>query len=236
MVRYISLLLFIGLAWAQTDFDTLILKDGTTYFGEYSKIERKIVYFKPQDAFAFQPISIKQIQTLKLKDGHFIIVRGHAKKIPLAFEEYQKLSTKEKAIYDAKLINLGHWGLYGPLSGLTFWGCVSSYQLYNDGEVKGLLWGEWWESSIFLGGSSAASLTIPYFVLNKEEKFSYPESLANEYDRLYYKKVYYKNINKRKTIIIMASSAITAGVVGYFFATLTLDGLFSSGRNLKFEG
>jgi len=36
--------------------------------------------------------------------------------------------------------------------------------------------------------------------------------LANEYDRLYYKKVYSQKINKRKTIIIMASSAITAGV------------------------
>jgi len=73
MRRYIVLLLITGIVWAQTDFDTLVLKNGTTYFGEYSKIEEEIVYFKPQNAFAFQPISIKQIQTLKLKDGHFII-------------------------------------------------------------------------------------------------------------------------------------------------------------------
>ena len=71
MRRYIVLLLITGILWAQTDFDILILKNGTTYFGEYSKIEGEIVYFKPQNAFAFQPISIKQIQTLKLKDGHF---------------------------------------------------------------------------------------------------------------------------------------------------------------------
>ena len=70
---YIVLLLITGIVWAQADFDTLIMKNGTTYFGEYSKIEEEIVYFKPQNAFAFQPISIKQIQTLKLKDGHFII-------------------------------------------------------------------------------------------------------------------------------------------------------------------
>jgi len=70
-----------------TDFDILNLKSGTTYFGEYSKIEEEIVYFKPKNAFAFQPISIKQIQTLKLKDGHFII--GDGKNI-LTFEEYQK--------------------------------------------------------------------------------------------------------------------------------------------------
>ena len=82
-----------------------------------------------------------------------------------------------------------------------------------------------------------ASLAISYLILNlKKVEFSYPESLANEYDRLYYKKVYYKKINKRKTIIIMASSAITAGVVGIFFATFSLDGGFSSSGNLKFEG
>ena len=71
---YIVLLLITGIVWAQADFDTLIMKNGTTYFGEYSKIEGEIVYFKPQNVFVFQPIfSIKQIQTLKLKDGHFII-------------------------------------------------------------------------------------------------------------------------------------------------------------------
>ncbi|MDP7426521.1 MAG: hypothetical protein QF394_14075, partial [Rhodospirillales bacterium] len=114
--RIIPLLLFIGFVWGQADLDKLVLKDGTTYFGEYSKIQGKIVFFKPQDAFAFQPVPVKQIERLELKDGHFIIVRGYTKKIPLAIEEYQKLSTKEKALHDAKLINLGHWGLYGPLS------------------------------------------------------------------------------------------------------------------------
>ena len=85
MRRYIVLLLITGIVWAQTDFDTLILKSGIKYFGEYSKIEEEIVYFKHQNAFAFQPISIKQIQTLKLKDGHFII--GDI----LTYEEYQKI-------------------------------------------------------------------------------------------------------------------------------------------------
>ena len=80
MVRFISLLLFIGLAWGQADLDKLVVKDGTTYFGEYSKTEGKIVFFKPQGAFAFQPIPVKRIRRLELKDGHFIIVRGHAKK------------------------------------------------------------------------------------------------------------------------------------------------------------
>ncbi len=84
MRRYIVLLLITGIVWAQTDFDKLVLKDGTTYFGEFSKIEGKIVYFKPQNAFAFQPISIKQVERLELKGGHAIILGG------VTFEEFKK--------------------------------------------------------------------------------------------------------------------------------------------------
>ena len=100
MRRYIVLLLITGIVWAQTDFDKLVLKDGTTYFGEYSKIERKIVYFKPHDAFGFQPIPVKRIERLELKDGRVAVLDSKVKSLTL--EEYQKLSTKEKAIYDAK--------------------------------------------------------------------------------------------------------------------------------------
>ena len=72
------------LNYSVTNFDILILKRGTAYFGEYSKIEKEIVYFKPQNVFVFQPIfSIKQIQTLKLKDGHFII----GEQLPVAIED-----------------------------------------------------------------------------------------------------------------------------------------------------
>ena len=92
MRRYIVLLLITGIVWAQTDFDTLVLKSGTTYLGEYSKIEGEIVYFKPQNAFAFQPISINKIKILQLKDGQFII--GIDENI-LTYEEYQKKSLEE---------------------------------------------------------------------------------------------------------------------------------------------
>ena len=91
MRRYIVLLLITGIVWAQTDYDKLILKDGTTYFGEYSKTEGKIVFFRHHDSFSFHPISIKLIKKLQLKDGHYII--GIDKNIS-TLEEYQKLSTK----------------------------------------------------------------------------------------------------------------------------------------------
>ena len=98
MRRYIVLLLITGIVWAQTDFDKLVLKDGTTYFGEYIKIEGEIVFFKPlerlyqKEAFAFQPISINKIKILQLKDGQFII--GIDENI-LTYEEYQKKSLEE---------------------------------------------------------------------------------------------------------------------------------------------
>ena len=95
MRRYIVLLLITGIVWAQTnfdsegwiskdipaDFDKLILKNGIEYVGEYSRkdlkiyrynlddIDQEIIYFKPLDAFAFQPVSVNQIKVLKLKDG-----------------------------------------------------------------------------------------------------------------------------------------------------------------------
>ena len=107
--RIIPLLLFIGFVWGQADLDKLVLKDGTTYFGEYSKTEGKIVYFKPQNAFTFQPISVKLIRRLELKDGQITVLNGKVKS--LALEEYQKLNTKEKAIYDAKTN-----GIFGKIS------------------------------------------------------------------------------------------------------------------------
>jgi hypothetical protein len=76
MRRYIVLLLITGIAWAQTDFDTLVLKNGTVYFGEFSTIDGDNVFFKPKGASDFQSISIKQIKTLELKFGQIVIAPG----------------------------------------------------------------------------------------------------------------------------------------------------------------
>jgi hypothetical protein len=215
MRRYIVLLLITGIVWAQTDFDTLVLKDGTTYLGEYSKIEGEIVYFKPQNAFAFQPISINKIKILQLKDGQFIILDG---KDILAYEEYQKnsleeyqkLSTKEKGIYDANLYNLNKWALYGPTSIIVFTGSIFLH--------KGLIGGESWESPIFLGGSPAASLTIPYFVLNSKEKFNFPKSILTDSEKEIYKQAYSKKLKQRKIKYAVGSICISVG--GFILLTL----------------
>ena len=361
MRRYIVLLLITGILWAQTDFDTLILKSGTAYFGEYSKLEEEIVYFKPQNAFAFQPISIKQIQTLKLKDGHFIIEDGKnsltleenqkeslekkskkitikkksivvlktvsgkeykgkylkteggkvffipegassptqvpivsineiitetgekisflstlimkdgtvikgsltmisidairflkenettlvdiqkddiksltgydgeidlnnidVKSLPdfdtlngLAFEEYQKLSTKEKAIYDANLYNVYKWALYMPMSTMFFGGFAGLYYLMG---------GEFWESPIFFGGSSAASLIIPYFVLNRKEKINFPKSIMTDSEKEIYKQAYSKKLQNRKFKYAVGPAIVAGGCALMLISSFSLSG------------
>ena len=98
MRRYIILLLITGIVWAQTDFDKLVLKDGTTYLGEYSKIEKEIVYFKPQNAFAFQPVPVNLIKRLKLKDGDYIIGKSS--------KSNDTLILKDKSIFNGTLVKL----------------------------------------------------------------------------------------------------------------------------------
>ena len=81
MSRYIVLLLITGTVWAQTGLDKLVLKNGTEYLGEYSRkdfklytynlddIDQEIIYFKPLEASAFQPVTVDAIKVLQLRDG-----------------------------------------------------------------------------------------------------------------------------------------------------------------------
>ena len=215
MRRYIVLLLITGIVWAQTDYDKLILKDGTTYFGEYSKTEGKIVFFRHHDSFSFHPISIKLIKKLQLKDGHYII--GIDKNIS-TLEEYQKLSTKEKAIYDAKSKNLGKWYLFAPMSTILFGGCV----LLKEGKILG--------SPIFFGGSLAASLTIPYFVLNRKEKINFPKSILTDSEKEIYKQAYSKKLQKRKLKHYLGPTIVTGVAVSL------MVGQINSGLNMSGGG
>ena len=226
MRRYIVLLLITGIVWAQTDFDKLVLKDGTEYLGEYSRTEGKIVYFKPQGALAFQPIPVKRIRRLELKDGQFIIgsssdILTNEENQKESLEEYQKLSAKEKAIYDAKSKVLVKWAFYGPTSIITFGGCVLLYE-----NLKG---GEFWDSPIFLGGSSAASLSIPYLVFNNNEKFNFPKSILTDSEKEIYKKAYSKKLRQIKFGYIVGSTIITGALAFIYRVTSGISGSINMG-------
>ena len=59
------------------------------------------VYFKPHGASGFQPVPVKSIHTLQLKDGRKFIVNGSInRKTYLKSLEYQKLTIEQKAGYD----------------------------------------------------------------------------------------------------------------------------------------
>ena len=209
MRRYIVLLLITGLVWAQTDFDKLVLKDGTTYFGELVSYSTKTVIFVSGRVQYYRPIST--VESLVLEDGT-VLIKG-----------YQNLSTKEKAIYDAKSKNLVKWALYGPTSIIIFMGSTFLHQ--------GLMGGEFWESPIFLAGSSAASLTIPYLFFNREEKFNFHKSMGSFYFLTYmtdsekeiYKQTYSNKLSERKFKYFLGCTIVTGGFLRFIGKYNTSD-------------
>ena len=116
MRRYIVLLLITGTAWAQTGLDKLVLKNGTEYLGKYSRkdfklytynlddIDQEIIYFKPLEAFAFQPVTVDAIKVLQLRDG------------TLLYNTERKIMNSEKKLLWTFVIALFGIFLYGSYS------------------------------------------------------------------------------------------------------------------------
>ena len=207
MTKYLTLLLFIGLVWGQniseidSDFDKLVSKGGKIFLGEYSRIEGSVAYFKPSKASAFQGVPINQIQSLKLKDGKVIIKNGNVLSIIEAIK-YEKLSTEEKAIYDAKS-DAGRWILYPPVA-LTFGAMMlGSHQ-------------EPWNDLAAIFAISAASLAGPYYLFSRLDRK--PTQNLKLKDEELYEKIYLKEFRKRKLMNIIASSIVTCtlGPILYF--------------------
>ena len=205
MPRYIVLLLITGILWAQTDFDTLVLKDGTTYLGEYSKIEGEKVFFKTKDAFALQPVSLKQIEKLELKDGKILYDVSNVK-YSLALEDYQALSAKEKGIYDAKYNkSMGHWILYCPL---VIGGLSSGIAL--SGKKK------WGESDVFstLSLLSVVGISgISYLALKSKDRTDFEKLNLNHKEKEIYEKAYLNTVRIRRAKYIVGSIIVTGAVV-----------------------
>ena len=64
--RYLSFILLVGLAYAKTDLDKLVLKSGVEYLGKFKKEENGFIYFKPKGEFGYQPVEINKVDTLLL--------------------------------------------------------------------------------------------------------------------------------------------------------------------------
>ena len=207
VTRIFPIFLCIGLALGQSDlkkesdFDRLVSKGGTIYLGEFSRIEKNTIYFKPTKASAFQGVPINQVQSLKLKDGKVIIKNGNVLSI-IEVIKYEKLSTEEKAIYDAKS-DAGRWILYPPVA-LTFGAMMlGSHQ-------------EPWNDLAAIFAISAASLAGPYYLFSRLDRK--PTQNLKLKDEELYEKIYLKEFRKRKLMNIIASSIVTCtlGPILYF--------------------
>ena len=223
MREYIILFLVTGIVWAQTGLDKLVLKDGTEFLGEYSRIEERIVYFKQKEGLAFQPISMKLISILELKDGRVLIDKSLlTKQTTLNFEQYQRLTNEEKAVfveikavYNAKK-EARKWNLYLPLSSATF---------FSLGKIFGAGWvvpqAEDHGVLAYLGFCTV-SLGIPYYFLKLNRNNI--KSVSSEQIELY-EKVFIKEYKKSKLKYFITSFALT-GIVGagLFALTFSLGG------------
>ena len=217
MIRYLPLLLFVGLAWGQnnlkkeSDFDRLVSKGGTVFLGEFSRIEKSVVYFKPTKASAFQGVPINRIQSLKLKDGQTIIKNGHLNKIRTV-ADYEKLSLEEKAIYDDAKEDAKRWLAYPPLALIGAGGLATATfsigeNIFEVDDSDVLL------PSIIGGGS--LGMIGSYYLFNKLDK-SKIEAI-NTFDNEDYEKLYLQEFKKRKSENIISSGTCVGLATGFAF-------------------
>ena len=207
---------------------TLIMKDGTVIKGSLTMISIDFIRFLKENETTPVDIQKDDIKSLTGIDGEIDLNNIDVKSLPdfdtlnrLALQEYQKLSAKEKAIYDANLYNVKKWALYMPTSIITFGGFAGLHFLLTGKH-------EFWESPIFFGGSSAASLATPYFVFNKNEKFNFPQSILTDSEKEIYEQSYSKKLKQRKIKYAVGSICITVGVIGLLAAGSLSNADFSS--------
>ena len=214
MTKHLTLLLFIGLAWGkdnlkkESDFDKLVSKGGTIFLGEFSRIEKSVVYFKPTKALAFQGVPINQIQSLKLKDGKTIIKNGNINKIRTVVD-HEKLSLEEKAIYDDAEKDAKRWLAYPPLALIGAGGLATATFSIGDNifEVD--------DSDVLIPsiiGGGSIGMIGSYYLFNKLDKNKI--EAINSSDNEDYEKFYLKEFKKRKSENIILSGSLIGLATG----------------------
>ena len=95
MGRYITLLLFIGLAWGQ---DTLITKNGVTYSGKIINSNSNYVEFLPKDWKYSTKLSNDKVKQLIDNRGQILFDGSNVKTFGSVYNE-QKLSVKQAKMH-----------------------------------------------------------------------------------------------------------------------------------------
>mgnify|MGYP001156781697 FL=1 len=193
MRRYIVLLLITGIVWAQTDYDKLVLKNGKEYLGEYVKTEKKMVYFKSQKEMSIRITSIRDVQTLQLKDGTLIKTK------------IEKLTPKEISVYEAKKDakrDAGKWVAYpflallssGGLGTATFFICEDGFKMRDESSLI---------SATIVG---SLGLVGSYNLFNRLVKKNIDGTSAENIE--IYKETYSSEFEKRKFKNIIISTGL----------------------------
>ena len=96
MHRYLSILIFIGFSYGQSNLDLLLFKGGLKYYGEFLKVENNKIYFKPKDSKSYQSVLSFRLDRVELKTGEV-----------LNFKEVKKLKepiSEKKVIKKSELV------------------------------------------------------------------------------------------------------------------------------------
>ena len=96
MCRYLSLLLLIGLAWGENNLDLLIFKNGLSYYGEFLKVEKNLIHFKPKDSKSYQSVLSYRIDRVELTNGEVLNFKD--------IKKPKEAVAKEKVIKESELV------------------------------------------------------------------------------------------------------------------------------------
>ena len=96
MYRYLSLLLLIGLAWGENNLDLLIFKNGLSYYGQFLKVEKNLIHFKPKDSKSYQSVLSYRIDRVELANGEVLNFND--------IKKPKEAVIKEKVIKESELV------------------------------------------------------------------------------------------------------------------------------------
>ena len=135
MNKYILLLLFIGFIYGNKNNDLLVYKNGLRYSGEFSRVEKNTVYFKPQGSPAFQQVYTYQLDRVELNSGkilnfkEIVIPDSMARKNKARISTILFLQKGEKKI----MFNAGHRIIVNNYLSGTIKGITSDHLIIDTG-------------------------------------------------------------------------------------------------------
>ena len=136
MNKYISLLLFTGFIYGNKNNDLLVYKNGLRYSGEFSRVEKNTVYFKPQGFPAFQQVYTYQLDRVELNSGKILNFKEIVIPDSMAIKNKARLSPAlvlqrgEKKI----MFNAGHRIIVNNYLSGTIKGITSDHLIIDTGD------------------------------------------------------------------------------------------------------